>query len=87
MFLKHFSVGENTYNNCLPGGVVSALLGQRGQVHIHHELVHTVLPSMPDQQAQVYWESFLSKGYSMEKEVYREPGCEFIAHPLVLTCF
>lgn len=48
--------------------------------------VHAELPSRrPDQQAQVYCGSFLSKGYSEEKEVYREPGCELIAHLLVLT--
>lgn len=42
--------------------------------------VHTALPSRtPDQPAQVCWESFLSKGYSKEKQVYREPGCELIA--------
>lgn len=39
MFPKHFSAGENTYNNCLQGGVSSALPEQRGQLQVHHEFV------------------------------------------------
>lgn len=86
MFPKHFSAGEGTYNNCLLGCAASAFPGWR--VHASHGMLHTqyefILHFHPE--VLIKHRSTGKGSYpkvSPRRKVYREPGCQFIAHLLV----